>query len=458
MGLHSTLGDSPRNAFASCVFKPRVFLTSTKKVPYDCVCVGSISSITSFSPENEQIDAAPFPDQNPSTGVDPPSDPPGPGGPFTSPADATGASAITSNRTSTLSSVTLFIPISLPLRSGYLYDSSTAKNYQKNAERAWSNRLRYKPWHNDSVTISDLHILDRSRSVGRPARYVAGVTILLAVMLAGQQPAEAHEITVAVVVAASQDSEPDPTAVVEGLRLAIDQSPDVGHIPGPDAGDHLGGVDVKLIIFETAGYEEATSAVGEAITEGASVIAVVGDNPTLTAAAGDLTTGSEMLIGVLTGPEESDAAIPVAVLRQTDVADPASASFLEDFVASTGREPSGWAALGYDLGQLLDVLIAETDGGPWDRMSLNAIAAEVQARLTVTSFTAPAQNPTTSQATVDAVAAADEVEGGADVEATADADADGNPLSPRMIFVGVMMALAAVATAWWILRRSQSSL
>ncbi len=72
MGLHSTPGDSPRNAFASCVLKPNVFLTSTRKVPYDCVCVVSNPSITSFRPEKEQMDAAPSPNQNPSIGVAPP--------------------------------------------------------------------------------------------------------------------------------------------------------------------------------------------------------------------------------------------------------------------------------------------------------------------------------------------------------------------------------------------------
>jgi hypothetical protein len=58
---------------------------------------------------------------------------------------------------------------------------------------------------------------------------IAGVTVLLGLLILGARPALAHEITVTTVIAAGEGSGTDPAAVVDGLRLAIDQSPDVGH-------------------------------------------------------------------------------------------------------------------------------------------------------------------------------------------------------------------------------------
>lgn len=78
VGLHESPGASPSMSMASRALTPALFFTRTRNVPYDCVCVGSSSVISSFNPENEQIDAAPSPAQNPLMGVAPPSEPPGP--------------------------------------------------------------------------------------------------------------------------------------------------------------------------------------------------------------------------------------------------------------------------------------------------------------------------------------------------------------------------------------------
>ncbi len=76
------------------------------------------------------------------------------------------------------------------------------------------------------------------------------------------------------------------------------------------------------------------------------------------------------------------------VLRQVGALDTEAArAFSASFEATFGRSPSESAALGYDIGQLLDVLLLETSGSMPDTSSLQNVSAAMQARLTTTSLT-----------------------------------------------------------------------
>lgn len=274
----------------------------------------------------------------------------------------------------------------------------------------------------------------------RPGTLVAGVIVLLALVLSSPHEAGAHEIGVTLAIPrTSQDSRADAAAVVDGLRLAIDQSPDVGHAPGSDAGDHLGGVDVVLIVLENMSGEEVGVSVREATVDGASVVVVVGDAATVAAVAEEIPPESGFLIAVLRGPGDVDTSLPGAVLRQTSADDPeAAGAFREDFVAAYGRDPSDSAAIGYDVGQLLDVLIEETGDGVPDRASLDEVAAAAQARLRVTSLEGVAQMPPPI-----AQGSVDKAEEGGDV-------------TVPIVLVGVLVTLAALVALRILRRRSAS--
>lgn len=217
---------------------------------------------------------------------------------------------------------------------------------------------------------------------------IAGVTVLLGLLIVGARPALAHEITVATVIAAGEGSGTDPAAVVDGLRLAIDQSPDVGHAATSDGGDHLGGIDVDLTVFDDlASPAEAEDAARIAVADGAGIVVVLGDSASLAAASAAVPPEQGFLVAVLAGPGELDAALELPVLRQVGALDTEAArAFSASFEATFGRRPSDSAALGYDIGQLLDVLLLETSGSMPDTSSLQNVSAAMQARLTITSL------------------------------------------------------------------------
>ncbi len=58
--------------------------------------------------------------------------------------------------------------------------------------------------------------------------------------------------------------------------MAIDQSPDVGHAATSDGGDHLGGTDVELTVFDDlASPAEAEDAARIAVADGAGIVVVL---------------------------------------------------------------------------------------------------------------------------------------------------------------------------------------
>ena len=157
-----------------------------------------------------------------------------------------------------------------------------------------------------------------------------------------------------------------------GLRLAIDASPDVGHPPGPDAGDHLGGLDVELVWVDSAGPDPLAAA-----TEARGAVIVVLDP------AADLTVlrsrpTDAPVIAVVDG-DKAPTGVVVA-LRTGMPARPSRASqeFDAAFNAEHERPPTPAAAWGYDAGRLLDAWIAESGGAPdWIRLGADAPRLEI---------------------------------------------------------------------------------
>lgn len=217
---------------------------------------------------------------------------------------------------------------------------------------------------------------------------VAGGIFALVFLPIGFNPAGAHEITVAVAISTTSEESGIVTSdLLDGLRLAIDQSPDIGHAPGSEAGDHLGGVDVELIDTGDIAIAGARDFARQTTTAGASILVVVGDVGIVTALSAEVDPESGFLVALLTGQGGVDSNLPIALLRPTGRGDSmAYGEFADAFEGAFERAPSESAANGFDIGQLLDSLIGETDGAIPDSASFNAVAEAVSARLTTTAL------------------------------------------------------------------------
>lgn len=244
----------------------------------------------------------------------------------------------------------------------------------------WPTRLRADV----RIPIAAVKDADAGSGIGKIVVFVAVVASLL---LLGASVASAHEITVVTVVPAfASDSSFDGREVLEGLRLAIDRSPDVGHAPGADGGDHLGGVDVDLIDLDDRSVEAVPLGLKGAVIDGASVVVLVGDLSTVTAATRVLSGEPVLLIAVLAGSDRlEERSERMAVLR-FDPEVGQGRAFTALLETSHSRDLSRSAALGYDVGQLLDVVIGRTDGSIPGPAVLNSIESEVEARLVTTSY------------------------------------------------------------------------
>lgn len=167
-------------------------------------------------------------------------------------------------------------------------------------------------------------------------------------------PAQAHEF---VLVAVAPTEASDARA---GFQVAIDESPDITHPPGQEAGDHLGGVDVYVITVESSVEGASTpQRVEELLDRGASAVVVLAETPF---AAGVANAAADRgKLAVLIAPAESDS-LPAGVILlrpRHEPADAAAEAFNERFAAAYGRKPRNEGARGYDVGRLLESLVAE---------------------------------------------------------------------------------------------------
>lgn len=145
-----------------------------------------------------------------------------------------------------------------------------------------------------------------------------------------------------------------------GFRLAVDQSPDVSHAPGANAGDHLGGVDVELVAADDGEDGGTDDRVSDLLDGGASAVVVLLVPSAADAIAAAATERDKLALIVGDGgasriPNES------LLLRPRDAGNvdevgvaAATTAFREAF----GNEPTPAALLGYDAGRLLDMIVA----------------------------------------------------------------------------------------------------
>ena len=181
---------------------------------------------------------------------------------------------------------------------------------------------------------------------------VVGVAIA-SILLLRASPAVAHEFTLVVVEA---DGEAGADAR-RGFRLAVDQSPDVSHPPGEDAGDHLGGVDVDIVSID-AGLPSVADEVSALLDSGASAVVVLAGGRGAEGATAAATARRRPVFTI--GAEDSTEPDPgqIRLRPREPVDDRRFADFEAAFAAATGAAPSVAATLGYDAGKLVDAVVS----------------------------------------------------------------------------------------------------
>ena len=173
----------------------------------------------------------------------------------------------------------------------------------------------------------------------------------------GQTPALAHELRVVVV----ESESPATTDARRGFRLAVDQSPDVSHLPGLDGGDHLGGVDVELLSVDVTGRGRQTPDRVEQLLDGAAAVLVFTDVPAV-----DVVTNAAAARGILvisgtpSPPARGNGSRIELRLKPPEERNRGRMeAFAVTFTDAYGMYPTDAALLGFDAGLLLDRLVAQ---------------------------------------------------------------------------------------------------
>ncbi len=187
----------------------------------------------------------------------------------------------------------------------------------------------------------------------------------VSIVLASAAAADEFEIGV---LLDPDGAEPASAAFVDGFVLAVDQSPDVSHPPGAEGGDHLGGMDVVVIVDDRAGV---------ILRDPAPPIIVADASPDRLAEIAALAaTTAAMLIVVSDGADIDMVSSPGLFVGDLDRLEPLLRDrpqpFEAAFVAAYGRAPTAAATRGYLAGRLVDLGIEATDRDPSDHEALVA--------------------------------------------------------------------------------------
>ena len=211
----------------------------------------------------------------------------------------------------------------------------------------------------------------------RPGLRASAVGLLSVGALALAPSAAAHELSLLIVAGPAGTSQSD--AAVDGFRLAVDQSPDVSHPPGQEAGDHLGGIDVDVqVLRPTPVRSDLRRRVARAVATGTRLVVVL---PPARPTPSIVSVSPARDVLFLVPRRVTTRARPLVVLtrRPRGRSDSAKrAAFERAFMRRYGRVPDAAALTGYDAGRLLDVLLEELGEGPFSTPELGAVAARAR--------------------------------------------------------------------------------
>jgi len=232
------------------------------------------------------------------------------------------------------------------------------------------------------------------------ARVAVGL-VVLAWAVVGATPALADEFTVGVVL---ESPVSDPT-FMDGFRLAVDQSPDVSHPAGVEGGDHLGSMDVAIIVVDSArGQDEIVAAMRDLVSDDGATIIVTDVSSETSAAVVASPIGSEAFVVVVGDSTLTDvAATPgffvVGPEQMEAVLANQAPPFPDAFVTRYESRPSPAATRGFVAGHLIDIAVEATDRDPSDIETLTAaLVTATTSRGSTTTTIAERQDQTSTVA------------------------------------------------------------
>ena len=209
--------------------------------------------------------------------------------------------------------------------------------------------------------------------------FVTGVLLVIGAFVGvvfSAAPAFADEFVVGIVVGQTTSDTPNST-FMDGFQLAVDQSPDVSHPAGVEGGDHLGSMDVIMVVVEDVTEpDQAVAAVVDLIErDGAAIIVADVAQDVLASILGPVTESETMLIAM---SDTGGADIPATPFffaaaaqgRAGVLLTDRNPAFEEAFVAAYGRLPSESVTRGYVAGRLVDLSVEATDRDPSDGEAL----------------------------------------------------------------------------------------
>jgi hypothetical protein len=206
----------------------------------------------------------------------------------------------------------------------------------------------------------------------------AGAIVISVMVVLGASPALADEFALGILIEAGHD-ESDGVEFMRGFQLAIDQSPDVSHPQGVEGGDHLGSMDVVIVLADDG--DSADRILNDArdmvANEGLPIIVADVSMEALEFIVGPVTDSDTMLIAA-TGLDPADFGELMYFFAAGEgpstiaLLDDRQPGFREAFVIAYGSEASDAAVQGYLAGRVVDSAVEATDRDPSDVQKLAA--------------------------------------------------------------------------------------
>ena len=231
----------------------------------------------------------------------------------------------------------------------------------------------------------------------RARRSLVVVAAIGAIPLLQASPAFAHEFTLVLV-------EADAGAAADagrGFRLAVDQSPDVSHTPGQEAGDHLGGVDVDIVSVN-ARLPSVTDEVSRLLDAGASAVVILASGPDAEGATAAAIARRKPVFAIDAGDSTEAAPGQIRLRPRGQADDRRFADFAAAFAKASGSAPTDVATLGYDAGRLVDAVVLELGEHLEPGPALSEAATAAAEELVLAEIVVGAETSATGETAADA--------------------------------------------------------
>jgi len=260
------------------------------------------------------------------------------------------------------------------MRNGRHYDGAMARSM---SESAFETDFRIGQREVGPVTSGVDTAVGAPRWCSSVARTLVGITVFMWVAF-GWSPAFADEFEVGILID-SAVSEGPGSAFLDGFQLAVDQSPDVSHPAGTEGGDHLGSMDVVMVVgvADNDASDLLDAAIDMADREGLAIIVADVSGDVLTELHGPI-TGSETFLIVMSDTDGVELPVTPYFFAAGDregledlLTDQVPA-FAEAFLQAYGYSPPDAASRGYLAGRLVDISVEATNRDPTDVEALAA--------------------------------------------------------------------------------------